>query len=475
MGPYDYIKRVATIESKFYFRFHKSSEKSIFDLSALKLLGYPKISYGGVKPTRKNVGVAIRKFDAPFTHPGGKSPVEVLQTKDFYWNLAEEYTYQFLRAYIPIRKPESENMYMNYNSSPGWPYSCYFKTKAQVPDYMLNKDIENTDYPAFWKLGPKTERLPMDEIKDDKIRTFMIPSMDHLILSKIFCHNFNKDLNNVPWSATGFNWHAGGFNRLIEKLAKFFRKSDWDVKKWDKRNPLKASCYRIRRRFLDLNEVQEKIFWKMADDEIYPLVILEDGSVYCFEIGQPSGSENTTSDNTLGHICLTMYRCIINHLRLYGEIPSLNTILLNVLMIIYGDDVISGHTKFYDFISDPECLKRDYALFGFEIDPGDPKKYRRQTVLESLRFLGFEVAIKDNQYVPFFPYEKVVNSTVVSLEKQTPYEQLIRFQALLTLLVFNPEYENYRQFIEKYCLYHDIQVPLIPHQQELQNYEMGKD
>ncbi len=475
-SPYKYIEKVAKIDSRFYFRFSKVNEKSIYDLSALKLLGYPDITYGGVKPTKDNVSIAIHKYDAPFIHPAGRTPTEVLQTKDPMWILAEKYTIDYLSTYIPITKPKVEDMYMNFSSSPGWPYSIYFKSKAEVPDYMINLDILDMDYPAFWKLGPKTERLPIFDIKNDnKIRTFMIPPMQLLVTQKIFCEDFNKAMKDVPWSAMGFNWHEGGFNELISTLSKHFHKSDWDVKKWDKRNPLKASCYRIRRKFLDLTEIQEKMYWQMASDEIEPLVILEDGGVYKFQIGQPSGSENTTSDNTLGHIALFMYRCITNCLKIYSRIPTLREILLNVSAKIYGDDVITSHSQDYYFISDPESLKYDYSLFGFEIDPDDPQKYKKQLVLTGLRFLGFEVDVLDDQYVPFYNYDKVVNSSIVTLERTTAKEQLIRFEALLSLLVFNPNYEKYRTFVKDYSKYHSLEVPLLLSQQRAQCKEMGKD
>lgn len=460
------------------FKFKETPYQLIIDEVA-RLITNHEPTQGIVRPTKSNYWNAVEMFDHPFTHPDAKFenvtdriPKELNQ--DPIWKLAFDMVISYLMHYIPMERPKYDDLYMDFNTNPGYPENIYWNQKRDVPCQRINDDLYCKYETYYWNLAMKRERLPMDKILSDKMRSFMMPSMVYLMLQKIFSQQFNEHLKKVPWIAYGLNWHRKGWHQLMSRFERFRHKSDWDVKYWDKRFPLKYWCYKIREKFLIMDNAEKDLFWNIAKDEITPNVILPTGEVLQLQAGQCSGSENTTADNCIAHLLIIFYDIIEGYKIAYSSVPNLKTIMQHCTYSIYSDDVCNAHDDKFYFLKDGKRKSEIYAKFGMLIEYTNHEKFQQLDTMEGLRFLGFVNKEYQGTYVPYYPYDKVLDSTVLTMKKEKPTDQLVRFMALLDLLTFTEHYDEYVQFIKYFCAYHNMEIPFIQNQQEKQNYELCK-
>jgi len=447
-----------------YFKLNKENYRLVIDEGAHKLLGNFPIDMASVRVTKENYNLAVMSFDSPFTCPDNE-----------FWTLAMEYTYQYLAQYIPISRPQFKDLYMDFSTGAGFPWNLFFPTKGDIPEDMIETDLNDPYTPYYWNLAMKKEKLPIVKIKENKMRSFMMPSVTYLIRQKKYSQNFNEFLKLVPWSAYGFNWHYKGFHRSMSPFLKFININEYDVRYWDKHFPLKKACVDLRRRFLDLTPDEEEEFYRLAQDEIHPKIVLPSGEVIELDVGQCSGSENTTSDNTIAHIMIIMYECIKGYYTKYRSIPTLEQILENVYNKIYSDDVVQGYKDEFDFIGDPIQKDAIFKEFGMAIEYMNPEKWKVFKGCIGATFLGMTIHDYFGVLVPTYPYHKILNSSVIREDDETPSQQLVRFTALLTLLTFTNDYETYRKFILAYIKYYDLEEIYIPIQARAQAIELCKE
>lgn len=472
LHPFLYLIYRGKLQKRRGFAFKKTAFKTIEDAEARRLLNWD-VGKAIVQVTEKNYDTAIRAFDSPWTHPLGYFGKRA-STEDDYWNFAFETTYKYLRAYIPVRKPKYNSLKMDFSTAPGYPLNQYFEKKNLVPEEWIQQSLYSNYGEFYWNLAMKRERLPLEKIRAGKMRSFMMPSMTMLMYMKIFFQDFNEALKLIPWLAYGMNWHRKGFHRAMAPFDKFYHKAWWDVSKWDKRYPLKYYNYKMRERFLEMNRAEADLFWKIAADEIIPTVLMPTGEVYNTLAGQCSGSDGTTTDNCVGHLMIIFYDIGKGFKEIHGEFPTLPVIMDNCAYKIYGDDVCNAYSRFFKFLGDKQRKATIYASFGMALDIDDPLKYGSLTTMEGLQFLGFTVKEWHGTYVPYYSYDNVRDSTVLTLETETPKQQVIRFCALLELLTFTEHYEEYKLFIFQYCDQYDLERPFILSQDDKINWELCK-
>lgn len=418
---------------------------------------------GVVRVTKQNFETAVRGFDHPTVRPYNQD-----------WLDAFEYAYQFISMFVDPETPLFEHLFCDFCTGCGFPCSLFCSCKGEVPESWLETDLNQEYEPHYWHLNMKREKLDLIKILEKfKMRSFMMPSVFYLLRQKIYSQRFNEGVKKVPWSAYGFNPHQKGFHRLLAPILEMLYKMEYDISYWDKAFPLKQACYEMRRRFLILTPEEEKEFWQIAEDEIHPKVILPTGEVLYLNCGQCSGSENTTADNTIAHIMIIMYEAIKGYKDIYGSKPSLQEILQNVVPRLYSDDNISGVTERFKFMVDPIRKNAIFEEFGMKIEHTNPEKWKTSQTLEGLTFLGFTVRSQDGILVPFYDYDKVLNSAVIRMSNETPEQQLVRYTALLTLLTFNPKYEEFRGYIQRYAKIFDLDTPFLPPQRDVVRYELN--
>jgi hypothetical protein len=435
----------------------------------------PKMAF--VVVTEDNYWQAVKGYDHPFVHPMGDLQ-DILNKKSFRnlaFEVAHKYTFMHISQDIPRVKPTYGPFKVNLKTSIGHPVNQYLDEKGEVPESWIECDLSNLPFEVFWLLAMKHERLPLSKILDrNKMRSFIYCSYAFLILQKIFCHAFNESMKCLKWSAYGFSWHYLGFHKIIERLSRKRYKRAADVGEWDKAFPLKLDCAVIREKFLDLTDVESSQYWWMYSQDIAAKVILPTGEVVEIIAGQKSGSENTTSDNTLAHILVKFYLIIKMYMDAYGVVPELRDIYNNFDCEIYSDDNLESWTDKYNFLSQGDKVQQVYEEFGFKLERDNPEKWKESENIEGLDFLGLKVTKQYGYYVPTYDYERVKDSTVV-VENLDPIKQVERFMGLLQMLTFNKEYDEYREFILFYCRNKGLDKPYLPLHQDAIAVEMGWD
>jgi hypothetical protein len=448
-----------------YFKFHETPYKQTDDPIARQILGYAP-QQAVVRTTKKNYYTAIKGFDHIKKKPD-----------NYKWELSIQYTERYISSYIKRTTPRYKDLYMDFTTGCGYPWNRFFNKKSEIPEEWIKMDLFGPIETYYWHLAMKKEKLPIKKILEkDKMRSFMMPSVTMLIWLKIFSQDFNEAMKEVPWSAYGFNWHNKGFDRIMRRLARHRWCVDYDISYWDKAFPLKEECYRIRRKFLDMTFEEEKIFSEITDMEINPIIVLPTGEVLQLDCGQCSGSENTTADNTLAHIMIIMYEAICGYEELHGEIPTLQDILANIEAAIYSDDNVSTYTDKYKFMADPIKKDKIFKQFGMAIEHDNPEKWNFSDHLVGHQFLGFTVKNYYGTYVPTYPYDKIKDSSIVLENNEGPQEQLNRFAALLELLTFTDNYDEYKDFIRQYShLYPEMELPFLEDQMYKIAFELNEE
>ncbi len=418
-----------------------------------------------VQLTNENYHRAIMEFDHPKVLPNDQMFIKAI-----------DYVNELIDSVCPNHKPAyGEDLYCDFTKSPGYPLNKLYREKGDCPIEVINYELHGPQNKYIWQLTPKSEILPLTKIRENKIRTFMIPPFGYLIQQKIFSKRFNECLKKLEWVGLGFNFHHLGYDRLFRNISKFRYKGESDVKYWDKRFPLKDTCYDMRRRKLILTKEEEKIFEQLREQEIYPTVLLPSGELIEMTVGQCSGSENTSTDNTIAHIIIKVYEILTYYEDNKLPLPHWQEIFTNVYYKIFSDDNIWGCTEKYRFLCDPERAKIIYSRFGLTIDINDPLKWRTSESVIGMTFLGMKCDTYENKFIPTFPWQKVVDSSILKEKDETSIDQVLKFLALSELLLFTEYFDRYRLFIRNYCEKHDIPIPYLPTKQVMINKELCRE
>lgn len=464
VDDFSVLRCLGKYENKHYFKYFDQPISHKIDQIATKILQYEP-TQAVVRPTLENVTLAIKGFDHGLTLPENE-----------LWELAKLYLKEYISMYIPRHYPQYTGLEMDYSRSCGFPWNLYFKTKGDIPDWLISQAIFDDLDSVIWSLSMKRETLPIEKIlKDNKMRSFMMPPIHYLILQKIFSTRFNHFMKKVPMSAYGFNYHKMGFHEMCKHISEHKNIIEYDVKYWDKNFGLKKICKDIRKEFLILTPEEDKLYERMRIYEEQPTVLLPDGSLVQLKSGQCSGSEDTTSDNTLAHILIFFYEALVGAKEKFGKIVTLNHILKNTRAKMYSDDNISSCSDDFDFMANGEKKHFIFSQFGMGIEYNNPEKWQVSKNIIGHHFLGLKVGYFDDAFVFLFDYDKIKDSSVINMDDLSPSERIPGFVSLLSLLVFTPHYNEYRKFIIEYCNANGLEVPYILSRSMAIRYELNRE
>jgi hypothetical protein len=146
----------------------------------------------------------------------------------------------------------------------------------------------------------------------------------------------------------------GGFNDLCQEIATYDFKFCGDKSGWDRTFPLLKEIYELRKKYLvGLTPEEEERLDEVISDIVEHVVVLKDGSMYVKNTGNPSGSNQTTEDNSMGNNMIHFYLFCRLWLHYHGCLPTLEEIAESAKVNVYGDDDFGGyHTS--KFTDDPK-------------------------------------------------------------------------------------------------------------------------
>lgn len=309
------------------------------------------------------------------------------------------------------------------------------------------------DYPPYTSSG-KREFLRKSEIlEEQKIRTFLIVSLEQLMDEKILygTQDDNMKKHQPGWIRYGINFHDGGFDRFVkDSIADFF--VEYDVRGWDRRLPILQFAMDIRNEFLrdavgedlwrEIGPIAERVTRAVVNHKL----LLPNGDVVQWDWSQMSGDGMTTSNNCLCH------EIIFAYLLIRAAPGASDEQIIEQLCNLYGDDVFAGLTEMFARVKSSAFVDSVYGEFGMALKPGT---FKCQVNPEGMSFLGATVhGFKLNGETYFSPYynrDRILTALQRGLDPLTPDEELMKVFSLLELGWYNcyDEIAGYAQYLLK--------------------------
>lgn len=313
------------------------------------LKGHPSTNFGLPFPNREASYKSLGKY---------------CKAQPLLDEVAWEKAQKFLRrAFAPQMRESLLTSYddavkaLDMNSSPGFPWTQLYRTKAEVlaqPWFKpwvleLFESDGRAEYPVIWVNSLKEEIRPLEKIEANSIRTFTASPLHFTILGSMLFSDMNEKFyasHLVTPSAVGLNPFRGGWDHVWQRLTSIacrhgvsvekLRGMDFDATQYD------SSLF--QRALGSILEFRKEMYahWvkgfarpranKYYQQIIWSVIVTIDGLLVRKQTGNPSGSANTIVDNTLILFLLFAYVYII----VIGG--SYDQMMEDWVLVLCGDD-----------------------------------------------------------------------------------------------------------------------------------------
>jgi hypothetical protein len=398
----------------------------------------PEHEYGIVRLTRENYLAALKKSDF----------LEVMDVPDEVQEAALKiFDVKFTHMKQRFHKTQFENVHLVPEKAAGYPYRKS-KRKAVKEHYSFLTWYcreGNTARPnTIWSATGKIEYLPMLDIENNKIRIFRNPSVDYLILEKMYFQEMDEYLlseENLSWSALGFKKEYGHWNEFVEILRTRNRDNPllkrwyvrWDVQHFDKKiGPRKMRpIEEIRRTWFEkpptLDQLKDLEF--LFEEACWSLELLPNGEIVCTAMSQKSGRFRTATDNTLFHI----YMIIVHYVKVClrkGLNPSFTHMMRVLICFVYSDD-IQLSTDYPEFVEESD-LRDTFAWFDMGL-----KDYKMSDSPFDIHFLGAANGTWADYWVPVYDENRMLYAIAFTEGRLNEEDRTQRISGLAHNLAFS--------------------------------------
>lgn len=411
------------------------------DSQWINILGYTPDAYQFVFPNVAMVNKAVRRFDV--------DPILQLDSDLIHhtFELMLE-MHADLVGNCDILGPEE--IVINMASSPGPNNEYEYDSMLDLLEGDYESFFEFWDFahvfelPVYYKVSGKVELLPLRKIMLGKCRTFQFPDAQVRWCGQRLNQDFNNKFSTPgSWSGVGFDRTHGGFTTLGEELESFGDvKVETDVTEWDSRFPRIIFALILVFRFLCFKPQFQTwdTFLRLAHNYYHKaksLMYLPSGQCLFIDIGNKSGQDSTTYDNTWGHEFMLLY----NYCLLFdGVETSLHTIRKNILHKLYGDDSIGVYkSSVVDLMlkQSPtivDYLDNAYSRFGMLLKKEECKV---QKTIIGLKYLGGIFITSRYGFAHGFDYDKIRCSMAFDDAEKDEIQLWSKWVALLALSAFD--------------------------------------
>jgi len=285
------------------------------------------------------------------------------------------------------------------------------------------------DYPdtVIYDNIDKEEIRTQEKLDQDAIRSIMCPPADHLHTGQRLFADQNARLTAshlLTASAIGLSKTNGWWSQMVRKLGKFAYGFAGDESGWDA--SLIARLMNVARdiRIAATPEqaVRIKNYYKAL---IYTNVRMPDGTIIRKKQGNPSGSVNTSYDNTIILFFLMAYCWIENCNNSYRDFRE------NVEMVLYGDDNTFTVARDYIRVYNLYTLGITMRKFGVTLkNPDDPPKHYSE-----LDFLSHKWKKEHGFWLPYMNSDKLKMGIYYSEYPTDPFMQSL---IIIEYIITNP-------------------------------------
>lgn len=378
------------------------------------------------------------------------------------WTLAQDFLFQhFAPEMMGSSEISSETAWaeMDRTTSPGYPWSIKFANKNDFAEFGNGRVIcddwydhleSGTENPPIWTSSVKAEMLPVEKVLSNTRRTFTASPVEHNHATSRVCNDMNSRMFAAGkagrvWSAVGMNKYARGWHMMCCRLRQKqrFRGVAFDAKQFDSSlcNVLFFAVWGFRRQML-IDEASKRRLDALYRHIIWSFIIMGDGHIVQKSTGNPSGSQNTTPDNTLCLYLLFAYAIVCEYRVFFGVFPSYEEVHSMFSAVFYGDDSILMATEEVWTWLDPHRIADRFAEFGVTLLPEDEDWTPRS--LDQLSFLSQRIAFDSasGMWVPIPEFSKLVGTLLCGSTRMHPLMSLYRATALLCDHYWNLESRN---------------------------------
>lgn len=378
----------------------------------------------------------------------GKNLLPMSNTMVAAMNLAWEYTSRHFGLYMAnsrVLDYEEAKTHLDMSTSSGAPFNQQYPVKKDL--FEQDPDIDNW-LQADWNLmgsdpnwtclftNSLKEELRLDEkMRENSIRTFLSGGVDAVVHGTRLFVDMNEKMYNSHLqssSAVGMSPYKGNWDRLYCKLKTFKKGYALDESQYDSslRSYMMWGCARYRWNMLqeaDQTEENKLRIQTYYRNLVHTLVICPDGVIVMKQTGNPSGSVNTISDNTLILYTLLAYAWVLNAPE---EMRSYLDFELHTAKALVGDDntwtVSDEAHKFFNAVTVIEQWKK--IGITTTTDSMEPRKP------EELDFLSAHTVFLAGKAVPVYDRVKLMTSLLYApREHHTPATTLERTAAMLSV------------------------------------------
>jgi hypothetical protein len=363
-------------------------------------------------------------------------------------NLATQWTERHFGLYMQNSKVlgyQEAKEHLDMSTSTGAPFNQVFKTKKELfagdpeIDAWLEKDWETMATDPNWTClftnSLKEELRTAEKMADNSIRTFLSGGVDAVVHGTRLFVDMNEKMyasHLKSASAVGMSPYKGNWNILYNKLKVFKKGYALDESQYDSslRAFLMWNCARMRWNMLrqedrtPQNLIRIQIYYRNL---INTLIICPDGTIVMKKGGNPSGSVNTITDNTLILYTLKAYAWIVNAPKDMCDYTSFE---MHVAKCLVGDDntwsVSDEAHPFYNAYTVIDAWKTlGVTTTTDSMEPRHPAE---------LDFLSAHTIFINGVAVPVYDRTKMMTTLLYApKEHHTPATTLERTAALLSV------------------------------------------
>jgi len=386
---------------------------------------------------------------------------------DDFIKLAEEFTYRMYKSCLEAKLTVSPSVHGS--KSPAFPYTqAGFSTKAEAIMSEFHKDLMMSKPTPIWKDSAKGgEALPLEDLETGKLRTFSQVPLFFALYQKFFFEDQNdrmKDNHGKTWGQYGWVKQYGGFDRMFRQFEKFLTRVMGDVSGWDRSIFLKI-VYELRKRGLltanpwiqDDKQLMDLLLYTIQNT-VNPVTSFVDGTIWRRKTGNCSGSNNTTTDNTLAHSVVLFYFFIWRYHTVHGVMPEYEQVTDYVVAKLFGDDSAFALDILHFGFNNPEELRdtlvEAYSRFGLTLkDKAVHIDWENPGKVQGIEFLGATgvYSAKFKMYVPQPRISKLAFSLACSNENgllETEIQKAVTIWDLVCLVD-----TDFKHIVHKYCVY----------------------
>lgn len=425
--------------------------------------------------------------------------------EDAGYNLALDYTYQMYRSCLI--SPFCPLPSLVPTSAPGFPYTHYgIPDKAAAVKSPLNAALlAALATPVALSCNKASEALPDEDLSEGKLRTVFATPTFFIEMQKYYfeCQNVMlKQGHGRTWGKYGYVKQYRGFDALMRKLLPFSWVWDADVSGYDRVIYL-LFAYEIRTRgiferlgfnwkdhgplalfsvFCDTGsalDLQLEQFRKDGFDRVTyaytvynsvcPVVAMHNGVIYRRPTGNNSGSNNTTTDNTLQHTIICMDLVIRLYNRAYDRFPTLEE-TREWYFLLFGDDKVGGAPEWA--FSSPDDLA-SFVTDHYKNRHGLVIKRKAFNIVHKLpgqtfsgiSFLGATAKHENGLFVPYPRVGKLAYSlsTFMRCDDPSDYNILVaKISAIYDLISPCDELLELTKCVSQYARFVNNQLALDP-------------